>query len=385
MSLVPVESVSLIPADNGFAIGAVLVGLAFMGFWLDSHPIGRKTSGMVWILIVAMLLSNFGITPLEAPAYGFVGQYMVSLAIPMLLLKANIGLILRESGKLLIVFTLATIATVAGAIIGFFLLDLGEIGPKVAGVYTGGWVGGAVNFLAVSEVVEMTDSEFTSAISASSVVSITALMVLIALPSIKWVTRHIPTKFEDSMSEEEKQRLRDEDRPQVRLKHLTGVLALSFTICAVANALAQFVKLPHFAILFVTIFTIIIANLFAPLMKKVEGDFEMGMIFMYIFFAMVGSATDATEFLDSAVVLLVYGMLIIAIHIAVVLLVARLLKIDLAEAIVASGAALVGPAATAAIAISRGWRSLITPGIMCGIFGYVIGTFIGVAVTKLLI
>ncbi len=385
MSLVPVESVSLIPADNGFAIGAVLVGLAFMGFWLDSHPIGRKTSGMVWILIVAMLLSNFGITPLEAPAYGFVGQYMVSLAIPMLLLKANIGLILRESGKLLIVFTLATIATVAGAIVGFFLLDLGEIGPKVAGVYTGGWVGGAVNFLAVSEVVEMTDSEFTSAISASSVVSITALMVLIALPSIKWVTRHIPTKFEDSMSEEEKQRLRDEDRPQVRLKHLTGVLALSFTICAVANALAEFVKLPHFAILFVTIFTIIIANLFAPLMKKVEGDFEMGMIFMYIFFAMVGSATDATEFLDSAVVLLVYGMLIIAIHIAVVLLVARLLKIDLAEAIVASGAALVGPAATAAIAISRGWRSLITPGIMCGIFGYVIGTFIGVAVTKLLI
>ncbi|MEM7278096.1 MAG: DUF819 family protein [Pseudomonadota bacterium] len=385
MSLTPIESVSLIPADNGFAIGAVLLGLAFMGFWLDSHPIGRKTSGMVWILIVAMLLSNFGITPLEAPAYGFVGQYMVSLAIPMLLLKANIGLILRESGKLLIVFTLATIATVAGAIIGFFLLDLGEIGPKVAGVYTGGWVGGAVNFLAVSEVVEMTDSEFTSAISASSVVSITALMVLIALPSIKWVTRHIPTKFEDSMSEEEKRRLRDEARPHVRLKHLTGVLALSFLICAVANALAEFIKLPHFAILFVTILTIIIANLLAPLMKKIEGDFEMGMIFMYIFFAMVGSATDATEFLDSAVILLVYGMLIIGIHILVVLLVARVLKIDLAEAIVASGAALVGPAATAAIAISRGWRSLITPGIMCGIFGYVIGTFIGVAVTKLLI
>ena len=49
-----------------------------------------------------------------------------------------------------------------------------------------------------------------------------------------------------------------------------------------------------------------------------------------------------------------------------------------------SGAALVGPAPTAAIAISKGWKELVTPGIMCGIFGYVIATFIGVSVTALL-
>ena len=55
-----------------------------------------------------------------------------------------------------------------------------------------------------------------------------------------------------------------------------------------------------------------------------------------------------------------------------------------AEAIVASAAALVGPAPTAAIAISQGWRTLVTPGIMCGIFGYVIGTFVGVTVTAFL-
>ena len=64
--------------------------------------------------------------------------------------------------------------------------------------------------------------------------------------------------------------------------------------------------------------------------------------------------------------------------------ISQIFKVDLADAIVASGAALVGPAVTAAIAISRGWRNLITPGIMCGIFGYAIATFIGFAVTKLL-
>lgn len=375
---------SLIPADNVFAMGAVLVGLAFLGFWLDSHPIGRKTSGMVWILIVAMLLSNFGVTPLSSPAYGFVGAYMVSLAIPLLLLKADIVKIFRESGKVMLTFIIASSATVIGAVIGFYLLDLGDIGPKVAGVYTGGWVGGAVNFLAVSEVVEMSETEFTSAISASSVVSITALMILIALPSIKLVTRFIPTKFVDTMDEAEKKNLRDAERPKVRLKHLTGALALSFAICAVAGVIGQQLKLAHYTILFVTIITIAVANLFPKAMQTIEGDFELGMIFMYIFFAMVGSSTDATAFLDSAVMLFFYGMIIIIIHLVVVLLVAKLLKVDLAEAIIASGAALVGPAPTAAIAISRGWRALITPGIMCGIFGYVIGTFIGVTVTNLL-
>ncbi len=33
---------------------------------------------------------------------------------------------------------------------------------------------------------------------------------------------------------------------------------------------------------------------------------------------------------------------------------------------------------------ARGWKTLVTPGIMCGILGYAVGTFIGVAVAKML-
>ncbi|MNC97081.1 hypothetical protein D3C83_146260 [compost metagenome] len=71
-------------------------------------------------------------------------------------------------------------------------------------------------------------------------------------------------------------------------------------------------------------------------------------------------------------------------HFVIVLAAARILKLDLADVIVGSGAALVGPAVTAAIATSQGWRNLVTPGILCGIFGYAIGTFIGVAITRFL-
>ena len=374
----------MISADNVFAMGAVLLGLAYLGFWIDNRPIGKKTSGVVWVLVAAMLLSNTGVIPYTSPAYDFVGGYMVSLAIPLLLFKADIRKIFRESGKVIITFAIASAATVVGAILGFAVMDLGEIGPKVAGVYTGGWIGGAVNFLAVSQVVEMSESEFTSAISASSVVSILALMILIALPSIRFVVRLLPTSHVDTIPEYEKQALKDSERSKVYLRHLTGALALSFGICAISSAIGELIGKSHYTILFVTVFTIAIANLFPRVLDQLEGEFELGMIFMYIFFAMVGSSTNATAFVGSAMNLFIYGMLIIFIHLFVLLLVAKLLKVDLAEAVVASGACLVGPAPTAAIAISQGWRTLITPGIMCGIFGYVIGTFIGVSVSAML-
>lgn len=374
----------LIAADNVFAMSAVLIGLAYLGFFIDNKPIGQKTSGVVWVLIAAMLLSNLHVIPFTSPAYDFVGAYMVSLAIPLLLFKADIRRIFRESGKVIISFLIASFATVLGAVSGYFLLDLGDIGAKAAGTYTGGWTGGAVNFLAVSQVVEMTESEFTSAIGASSVVSILALMMLIALPSITLVRRFVPTSFADAMDKAEKRALGDANRARVYRRHLSGALALSFGICAISAAIGGWIGSSQYDILFVTLLTIAVANVMPKTMSQLEGEFELGMIFMYVFFAMVGASTDATAFADSAMNLFGFGMLIILVHIGFVLLAARLLRIDLAEAIVASGACLVGPAPTAAIAITQGWRSLVTPGIMCGIFGYVIGTFLGVAVSSFL-
>ncbi|MGI9295155.1 MAG: DUF819 domain-containing protein [Pseudomonadales bacterium] len=375
---------SLIAENNTFAIIAVIFALAWLGFWADQHPVARKISGVVWVLVAAMLLSNLHVIPLQAPAYDFVGGTLVPLAIPLLLFKADLRRIFRESGAVMLTFCVAGMATVIGAVAGFYLLDLGEIGPKVAGVYTGGWIGGAVNFLAVSQAVEMTDDQFSVAISASSVVSISALMLLMLLPSIRWVVRMVPYD-QSAHTLTAGGDLETEDSPvNFKLTHVSAGIAISCAICTVATQIGQLLDLSRYNILFITIITIIVANLFPRRLANLEGDFELGMLIMYLFFAIVGAGTDATSFLSSALILFVYGMIIIFVHLAVVLSVARLLKVDLAEAIIASAAALVGPAPTAAIAISRGWRSLVTPGIMCGIFGYVIANFIGVTVTAFL-
>lgn len=374
---------SLIPADNVFALGAILFCVAWLAFLIDTKPIGKKTSGVIWALGVSMLLSNTGIIPFSSPTYDFVGGSLVPLAIPLLLLKGDLRRIFRESGGVMIFFCIASMATVAGAVIGFYIMDLGEIGPKVAGVYTGGWIGGAVNVLAISQAVEMTSQEFSVALSASSVVSMSALMLLIAIPSIGLIKRMVPTQVDKSAQVLPIEPEQDET-PTLHLTHISGALALSFIICALAQSIAQWLQLTQYSILFITVLTIAVANAFPGKMAGLKGDFELGMLLMYLFFVAVGAGTDAISFIASAFHLFVYGMLIIIIHLVLVLFAARVMKVGMAEAIVASSAALVGPAVTAAIATSKGWKHLVTPGIMCGVFGYVIGTFIGVTVTAVL-
>ena len=380
---------TLISADNIFALGAVVLAVAWLGFWVDTKDIGKKISGVVWVLTAGMALSNLQfkgihIIPFSSPVYDFVGGTLIPLAIPMLLFKANLRKIFAESGKVMLVFIVASSATIIGAVLGFHLMDLGEIGPKVAGVYTGGYIGGAVNFLAVSQAVEMSPEEFSVAIGASSQVSNLALLMLIAIPSIPWILKYIPSAQMQSTEADGKLKFDETNFDAFRLTHVCGALAISFFICAASKFLSNYFDIQQYNILIITVLTITIANVFPKILANLQGDFDIGMLFMYIFFAVVGAGTDATIFLSSAFYLFIYGMFIILVHLSIVLLFARIFKVDLADAIVASGAALVGPAVTAAIAISRGWRNLVTPGIMCGIFGYAIATFIGVAITKML-
>jgi uncharacterized membrane protein len=105
---------------------------------------------------------------------------------------------------------------------------------------------------------------------------------------------------------------------------------------------------------------------------------------MYIFFATIGAGADVAVMIDAGVMIFVYASFIVLTHITVIVLGAKLFKMDLAEVVVASLACIGGPVAPAAISASRGWRTLVTPGLMVGILGYAIANFIGVGLARLL-
>lgn len=58
---------------------------------------------------------------------------------------------LNESGRLLIIFLIGSIGTVAGAIVGFFLLkDVIMDLDLISAMMTGSYIGGGINFAAMA-------------------------------------------------------------------------------------------------------------------------------------------------------------------------------------------------------------------------------------------
>ena len=373
---------SWIAADNHAALLAVLLALVFLGLWSEHNPLASKIPAVVWILGGGVLLSNLRLIPHQAPAYDFIGSVIMPISIPLLLFKSTFSRILGESGRVLPLFFIGALGVCAGAVIAWATIDLGPYGPHIAATYAAAWIGGMTDMVAMAEITKLPLDVFAVAVSASAPVSIIGLMILVSLPNLGFVRRLLPSPIIDSGTAATAEA--EESRLEFNIVHIAFALALSAAICWASVWVARATGFDHYSLFIVTLIAVLIANLFPRQMAGIKGDFELGMFIMYIFFAMIGATTDMTAFVKSAPVYFIFGMIIILVHVTIVLAAARVLRSDLAEAIIGSGANIVGAAAAAGIATSKGWKSLVTPAIATGMLGKAIANFFGVAVFHLL-
>ena len=104
---------------------------------------------------------------------------------------------------------------------------------------------------------------------------------------------------------------------------------------------------------------------------------------MYVFFATIGLDADLGAMVDAALPMLAFLAILVVIHIFLLVWLGARFKFTLAEMMIASSACILGPAAAAALAASKGWRHLVTPGMLVGVLGYAIATFIGILLAQL--
>jgi len=376
----------LISPDWDFALWAVLIGVACFGFWADSTAIGKRVSGVGIMLVTAMLLGNFGVIPHAAPAYDVVWGFLVPVAVPLLLLKVNLRRIIPETGPMLGAFFLGVAGTLIGAVLGLLVLPMGQPGPDLAGILSATYIGGSMNFAAVAQALEFNESTLlTAALAADNVVGTLHILVVVLIPSVAILRRWIPSPIIENADP----LLHDEltstkEVLPFNLVHICLVLTISLAIGATGYGIADALKMPNYGILIVTAITLLVANVFHKQLENLHGGFEIGMLMMYIFFGTIGAGADVAVMIDAGVMVFVYASFIVITHLVVIVLGAKLLHMDLAEVVIGSLACIGGPVAPAAISASRGWRTLVTPGLMVGILGYAIANFIGVGLARLL-
>jgi len=379
---------SLISPDNHIAVLASLFVISGLAFLLERTRLGSQLTGAVIAILGAIIASNLNIIPHGAPAYDFVFTYFVPILIPMFLFQADLRRILFEATRTTAAFLLASVGTVAGVTVAALTLDLSALGaaapldalqrePAIAGLFTSTYIGGSVNYAALGELTGLKDdaSFFSAATATDNLFSAVYLGMLALMPGWLWLARHFTPHNEDPPMEEIA-------GPPITAMSLTLSLALALLIVAVGDALVSWLGLTGWRYVVITVLTLAFATFSPAQARKLSGSFEMGVALSFVFFAAIAAGANIVAMLQVAPLLIGLVTILLSVHALVTFGFGRLFGLSLPELIIASNAAVLGATTAPALAATKGWKNLVTPGVLVGVLGYALGTFMGTLVFK---
>jgi len=387
---------TLIGPENHIILFLVITGAAAFGIYSEYKRWFGKVSGILVTMISMSILSMTGVVPVasdpdvKVDVYNMVFDFFIPIAIPLMLFSSNIVKIVRESGKLLIAYIIGAIGIVLGSFLAFYLINLGAGSADTAGVIAATLIGGSVNFVATAEILNFsTNPLFTATLAIDNFAANLYVLLLFLVPSIGLLKRFFSkTKTEANVGETTENV--EEKKSTITLESIAVSLFIALAVASAGFVLAPILQNffhtdLNLSILLITIFSIAVANIFPKSLKALEETaFSIGLWMMYIFLAVVGAATNLQEILHIGLPVLAFYLTIMFFHFVFLLALARLFKLDVYEVIISSAANIMGPSVAAPMAASLGQRKMVTPGILVGILGYIIGTFIGVSIALFL-
>ena len=379
----------MIQPEQHLLIWVILIAVSLFGMISERKRWFGKLAGVLVTILTMAILSTIGVVPsasdpnVTVPAYSFVTEYLLPMAIPLLLFNADMKAIIGQSGKLLRTYLIGSVGIVIGAIVAYSVINLGAEGFKVLGVFTATLIGGSVNFMATAETFGFTSSRmFAASIAVDNFVVSLFIFLLFFIPSINVLAKYFPNYSEQELTGT----IQKVEEPKFfDMEKLAVVLGISGVICAGSFYLGPVIKTwtgvdINFDILIITAIIILLVNIFPRGLKKyAHTAFEAGLLMMYLFLAVIGAATNPKDIFLEGPVILLFCLVTLFIHLLFLLLVTRFFKVSLKEIAVASAANVGGPTIAAPMAASIGAKKLITPAILVGILGYVIGTAVGVS------
>ncbi|KAA1194131.1 DUF819 family protein [Pseudohalioglobus sediminis] len=371
---------SLIAADNHPLVLAVLLSILALGVWMETRP-RLAQFGILSIILLSALLGALQVLPRQSELYTLASHYLLPLSIPMLLFRADLVQIWRESGRLLIAFMAAALATVIGALIALSVVTPGKDGGVWLGIMTAGFIGGSANTAAVAAAMGKASDPFMGVmVAAAYTVGLSYLAFLLLLPGIRPLWRLLnPPQQRDASANVPLRR----PESQVSAFSLAAALALSAMIVALGEWLYVLSGQGAVKYLVITVLSVAFASLLPRQAQKLHGHYELGQVMIYLFFAVLGAQVDfALAFGPEGRDVVLFCALLLASHFVLLALFGRLMRLSGSEVLIASNACILGPPSAAAMAVSRGWHHLTTPGILCGLLGYAIANIVGIALAK---
>ena len=379
---------------TGFTYLAVLAMIASSIVYLEKktqHKLFEYLPAIVIIYFVVMLASTFGLwekTESVTATYKSVKSNLLPAMIFLMLLLADMREIVKLGKKMLLTFFLASVSIGLG-FVGMFALfhtSFGAESWKAFAALSGSWMGGTANMVAIQGALNLPDAAMGYTLLIDSIDYAVWVMILLALvPLAKRF--NVWTKADTSIIDEvgERLALKESNKNPISFDGLFFLLGSAFFVSALAQYSASY--LPTTDFLTTNTWIIILATLAGILfamtpLAKISGSSELANIMLYLIVALIASRANFAE-LTEAPLYIFAGFVIIAIHIVIMIIFAKIFKLDLFSLGVAS-LANIGGVASAPILASAYSKALIPIGVLMAMMGYILGTFGGLMVGKIL-
>jgi uncharacterized membrane protein len=363
-----------------FEILWVLVATIGLSITLERSRYQRFIPGPILVLIIPCLLANIGVLPSTSPVYDSISAIAIPFGVILLLLRANLGEILRSSGKMLPVYLLAAVGVVISIlIVGQIMHFEGEAG--LWSLLSALFIGSVVNVMATAQAIRADETLVAAVIAANAVMAPAYLAVVMVLMRSELVGRLVGSPPGSSLGEfapaSVAQTTEQGAGPKAPMGELVAILYALGAFVAVER-LAAFAGIPHYSILLVTIVAVAVPNLFPGIRRLMSGAREIGMISMLMFIGVLSAQIDLGALGYFSLRIMGFVALVLGLNLIFLMVIGRLFRADPHVLFLASQAGVGGPTSTAAVAASQGREDLVTPGILCALLGVIISTFIGV-------
>ena len=346
---------------------------------------------IVIIYALVMILSSLGLWSknenIESVYSSFKSTLLPSM-IFLMLLEADIRTVAKLGRKMIFTFILATVSIMMGFIISYGIfhnyLD-GNEAWKSFGALCGSWTGGTGNMIAIQGALNISNNNMGYVLIADSINYTLWVMLLLALVPFaakfnSWAKADTSTI--DAVSE--KLNIQ-KNRSDISLSSLMLLLGSALMVNTASEYLATLLPTTDFITHYTWVVMIAtLAGIFFAMtpLAKIGGSSLIAQMMLYFIVALIASRADFSE-LAQAPLYIIAGFAVLVIHLILMMLFAKLFRLDLFTLGVAS-LANIGGVASAPILASAYSKALVPIGVLMALMGYIVGTGAGLMVAKIL-
>ena len=361
-------------------------------------PIIEKISPMVILYIIGLTVGNIGIIGEKSlNVCTNVSNVVVLISIPLMLLGCDFR---NWSAKTVLkTFFVGLFSILAVTVAGFFLfrgqalkagLDTADF-ARVSAAMTGIYTGGIPNFAPVSKAVNLPQHLFLMVSGYDLVVTgIYLIFIVFAGRSIVRfcfpAKEQFPTLSDETETTSETEIATENSSFWRKVGNRAIGIGVAVVLVAASYGLSLILPLENTtAVIIITLTTLSILLSFWKPAKRLEGTFDVGLYFVYVFCLAVATMVNVHDlefskylFILYYIAFAVFGSLVLQI------LLARIFKIDGDMTLAASISLINSPPFVPMVSAVLHNKDIILPGIAIGLLGYAVGNYLGIGIFMLL-